>query len=341
MPGRGAKTGNSLLDDLGTDGPVTLENVMAVMMDERTKSEERHAEVIKRLDNKCKALEVKIKGLETVVDDKAQLIDKLTAENLSQADLIAAIDKRLSAMKNCFLHNFVELQRSRQRQRQWGLRVSNVTAAALGVSKTSARAIYSALFVPAFEAAVAAGELASVPPFERLFDLSHILYTVKDTDRECWQFAFNSRWLLHLFLRMKKEILNTLNKTALRGVSYAEATRPEKLKLLRASLDMTPFNRRLIANLVTIPEVGMARVSGERVVVCYKEDMLPGVKLQWHPILNPLADNLPGMLEALSTLEECSADLLGGNPIALMMPVNNTSEETEDRPPQPKRKAKK
>jgi hypothetical protein len=341
MPGRGNKTGNSLLDELGTDGPVTLENVMAVMMDERTKSEERHAEVIKRLDNKCKALEVKIKGLETVVDDKAKLIDKLTAENLSQADLIDAIDKRLSAMKNCFLHNFVELQRSRQRQRQWGLRVSNVTAAALGVVKISARAIYSALFVPAFEAAVVAGELSSVPSFDRLFDLSHVLYTVKDSDRECWQFAFSSRWLLHLFLRMKKDVLNSLNKTALKGVSYAEATRPEKLKLLRASLDMTPFNRRLIANLVIIPEVGMARVSGERVVICYKEDMKPGAKLQWHPVLNPLADNLPGMLEALSPLEECSADLLGREPIALKMPDTNTIEEPEDRATQFKRKAKK
>ena len=202
-----------------------------------------------------------------------------------------------------------------------------MTAAALGVEKITAHAIYKALFVPVYEAAVAAGEIAKVPTFAKLFDLCHILYTVKDTDREVWQFCFSSRWILHLFVRTKKETLNKLNRAALKGGSYAEATRPAKLALLRASLDMTPYNRKMIANLITIPEVGMARISGDRVVICYKDEMKPGVKLNWLPIKNPLAPTLAGMLEALPPLETSAAEMYGAVPIALRRFIINNEEE--------------
>jgi polyhydroxyalkanoate synthesis regulator phasin len=313
---------NSLLEEISVDGTISLENVMTVIQDLAKRSEERHLEVTKLLDKKCKALELKIKGLETTADEKSQLIDKLTAENLSQAELIQLIDKRLSAIQNSYLHSFVEIQAGRQRQRSWSLRVSNVTAAALGVAKITAHAIYNALFVPVYEAAVAAGDIAKVPSFAKLFDLCHILYTVQGTDREVWQFCFASRWMLHLFVRTKKETLNKLNKDALKGVSYAEATRPAKLALIRATLDMTPYNRRMITNLLTIPEVGMARISGDKVVVCYKDEMKPGAKLNWLPIKNPLAPTLAGMLEALPPLETSATVMYGEVPIALRKLIN-------------------
>ena len=323
-----AENVNSLLEDMSQDGTISLENVMSVIQDLAKKSEERHTEVTKLLDKKCKALELKIKGLETTADERSKLIDKLTAENLSQADFIHSIDKRLSALQNSFVHNFVETQAGRQRQRSWSLRVTNVTAAALGVAKITAHAIYKALFVPVYEAAVAAGEIAKVPSFAKLFDLCHILYTIQGTDKEVWQFCFASRWVLHLFIRLKKETLNKLNSAALQGASYAEATRPAKLALLRASLDMTPFNRKLCANLISIPEVGMARISGDKVVICYKSEMKPGVKLSWLPIKNPLAPTLAGMLEALPPLETSAAELFGAVPIALRKFSINTLEET-------------
>jgi polyhydroxyalkanoate synthesis regulator phasin len=327
-----AENVNSLLDDLSQDGTISLENVMHVIQDLARKSEERHGEVTKLLDKKCKALESKIKVLESDADDRSRLIDRLTAENLSQADLIKSIDSRLEHLKNCYVHNFVTTQAGRQRQRSWSLRVTNVSAAILGVEKVTALAIYQALFVPVYEQAVADGELTKVPSFAKLFDLCHILFTVQGTKKEVWQFCFSSRWLLHLFIRRKKETLNKLNSAELQGVTYAAATRTAKLALLRASLDMTPYNRRLIANLIDIPEVGMARVSGDHVVVCYKKEMRPGVKLSWHTIKNPLASTLAGMLEALPPLEASAAELFGDIPIALKKITININDEPEVEP---------
>ena len=61
----------------------------------------------------------------------------------------------------------------------------------------------------------------------------------------------------------------------------------------------------------------MARISGDKVVICYKSEMKPGVKLSWLPIKNPLAPTLAGMLEALPPLETSAAELFGAVPIAL------------------------
>ena len=90
-----AENVNSLLEDLSQDGTISLENVMHVIQELARKSEERHGEVTKLLDKKCKALESKIKGLESAADDRSRLIDRLTAENLSQTDLIKSIDSQI------------------------------------------------------------------------------------------------------------------------------------------------------------------------------------------------------------------------------------------------------
>ena len=55
-----AENVNSLLEDLSQDGTISLENVMHVIQELARKSEERHGEVTKLLDKKCKALESKI-----------------------------------------------------------------------------------------------------------------------------------------------------------------------------------------------------------------------------------------------------------------------------------------
>ena len=179
----------------------------------------------------------------------------------------------------------------------------------LGTDKVTARAIYLRIFVPAYEAAVREGELDEVPSFRALFDHQHRLYTLKGSDKEVWIFRLQSRFLLHLYLRYKKDVLTEINAGALSGMTYADATRKQRLALVRSSADMTPYYRKLITNLIGLEGVGLARVSGTHVVVAYTEDVKPGATLTWHCVCNPFGHTLKAMMTPLPPYHELLADL--------------------------------
>ena len=276
----------------------------------------RHDQVMIKLDNKCSALEKRIVNLETTNASKDESIAALTAENKRQAALIAAIDQRLYSLQNIANYNILQLNDRHQRDRGWTCRFSNVL---FGKQKVTAELIYINIVVPALQLAVAAGELQEVPSFNTLFDHGHLLYKRRGSIGECWLFRFSSRFYLYKFLAFKKKPLDKVNRDNGSSLSYADATRSQRLALTRAGADMTPFNRALISTLINMPDCGMARISGTGVVVALKADMVPeasrvqGTKLPWHKVLNPFAPDLPSMLLPAPTLASLMSDLCGAD----------------------------
>jgi hypothetical protein len=271
-------------------------------------SKERHEQVLSKLDSKCKALEVKIKALEADSKDKDVRITALTDENKLQADLLVSIEKRLTYLQNISNYTILQTNIRGQRDRSWGCRFTNVL---FGKSKITAELIYLNIVVPAFQCAIDAGEMTEIPSFRQLFDHQHILYRNKTSGAECWIFRFTTRFLLYKFLQHKKTPLNNVNKDNGFNLSYADATRSQKLALVRASQDCTPFNRQLISTCIRMPDCGMARISGTGVVVAMKSDMVPGAKLTWHKVLDPFGKDLKQMLSTPPTLAELMGGLYG------------------------------
>ena len=292
-------------------------------------SKSRHDQVMIKLDNKCKDLEKRIITLEVANVSKDKSIAALSAENQRQAALIAAIDQRLNSLQNISNYSILQLNERHQRDRGWSCRFSNVL---FGKQKVTAELIYINIVVPAMQLAVAAGELTEVPSFRTLFDHQHFLYKRKGSNSECWIFRFTSRFYLYKFLAFKKEPLDKVNRDNGSSLSYAEATRSQRLAQTRAGADMTPFNRALISTLIGMPDCGMARISGTGVVVALKADMVPaasrvqGAKLSWHKVLNPFAPDLPTMLLPPPTLASLMSDMCGADNLpACLKPAPVTS----------------
>lgn len=331
---RKEETEAALLLANSTPAQITLEQINAVINTAIEKLErasiERHDQVISKLDTKCKALEVKIKHLESDSKAKDLKINNLTAANARQTELIAEIDKRLASLHDIVQYNILQTNDRHQRDRAWGCRFTNVK---FGTLKITAELIYNRIVVPAYQLAVDAGELSEIPTFRQIFDHQHILYRNKTSGAECWLFKFTTRFYLYKFLQHKKLPLNKVNADNGSTLSYAQATRSQRLALTRASQDCTPFNRALISTCIGMEGCGMARISGQGVVVAMKADMVPDAKLTWHKVCDPFGKTIAEMLKPRPTLADLMSNLYGVDnipPCLKPSPILSTTDETAD-----------
>jgi hypothetical protein len=335
MPSTRSETGDT------EPSPITLAQIneavakaIAKAIKELDKTnKDRHTEVMDSLNSKCQALETRVDALAADVSNKDEIIKSLTADNARQAALIAAIDKRLAHLKDITYYNILQTNERHQRQRNWGCRFTNVY---FGGQKITAMLIYSKLVAPALQLAVDAGELDSVPSFRQCFDHEHFLFKPRDSRAETWLFRFTTRFLLYKFLKFKKIPLNQVNEDN-GAKSYADATRRQRLSLTRCGQDMTPFNRALISTLISMKEVGLARISGTGVVVAKKADMSPeprssDTKLKWFPVVNPFGRDLTEMLTVQPTLASLMTKMYDEDslPPYLIKPAASIIDSDED-----------
>ena len=143
---------------------------------------------------------------------------------------------------------------------------------------SSMRDTYSFLIKPAFERAVACGEIEAVPSLQLCGEYGHPLRTKKEGDVPTVLFKFSSRYLFSIFLRHGRLVIDDMNKT--RGVQ-------ERLRLGR---DLTFLNRKAMSFICQHNMTGKVRLSGT--VVQYTLLSAPDT---WISVHNPSGDCLATM----------------------------------------------
>ena len=221
-----------------------------------------------------------------------------------------AINRRIDLLQQIQLHNFLQIQERIQRSRAWTIRVHNYHCKEDNGRPTS-QSIWNRVFRPAFVAAVSDKKLDFVPELENAIENSHHLYTNKDKS-ETWLFRFHSRILMYKYIEYRAEPLKQLNILNMGESSYSDVVKNNKKDLVRTGQDLSSFNRTLMSTLISFKaDVGLCRLSGTKVMVALRKDMIPGNKLKWWTVLNPLGDSLDAMLKPPGDINAVISELMG------------------------------
>ncbi len=177
--------------------------------------------------------------------------------------------------------------------------------------RPTSQSIWNRVFRPAFSAAVSDNKLDFVPELENAIENSHHLYTNKDKS-ETWLFRFHSRSLMYKYIEYRAEPLKQLNILNMGESSYSDVVKNNKKDLVRTGQDLSSFNRTLMSTLISFKaDVGICRLSGTKVMVALRKDMIPGNKLKWWAVQNPLGDSLDAMLKPPPDINADIAELMG------------------------------
>lgn len=287
----------------------SIENLATIMRGEMANTQKANLAIINDLRSKFEGLEKSVKIVQDQIAEKDKEIEDLRSDSvLPHMD---AINRRIELLQQLELHNFLQIQERIQRSRCWTIRVSNYRCKNEN-SKPTSQSIWDRLFKPALETAVKENNLKFVPDMDSAIENSHILFTNKDNS-ETWLFRFQSRKIMFKYIEYRTGPLKNLNIQNMGENSYSDVVKNgNKKDLVRTGQDLSSFNRTLMSTLISYKaDVGLCRLAGTRVMVALKRDMIPGAKLKWWPVQNPLGDSLEAMLKPPVDIFTIVSDLMG------------------------------
>ncbi len=302
-------THHETLDQVVNSLNKSIENLATMMRGEMANTQKANLAIINDLKSKFVDLEKSVKFVQDQMAEKEKQIEDLKSESISPH--LDAINRRLELLKQLELHNFLQIQERIQRSRCWTVRVSNYRCKEDNFKPTS-QSIWNRLFKPAFEAAVQDKALKFVPELESAIETCHPLFTNKD-NHETWLFRFHSRVIMHKYIEFRAGPLKKLNILNIGEDSFSDVVKNgNKKDLVRTGQDLSSFNRTLMSTLISFKsDVGLCRLAGTRVMVALRRDMIPGAKLKWWPVLNPLGDSLDAMLKPPADIFSVVSELMG------------------------------
>ena len=180
---------------------------------------------------------------------------------------ILALKKRIFELENFTKAQVIYNNTKEQRGRNRTFRLHGRKTAKFN-SRQSMKDTYDLVILPAFEKAVIAGDLESVPTLRECGEYGHPLKARDDGSVPSIIFKFISRHLFNIFLHHSRDVTDELNKSL-----------PDSNKL-RVGRDLSYLNRKTMSTLFRHNMVKNCRLSGTVVQYCLKSD-----EQVWIPVL--------------------------------------------------------
>ena len=245
-----------------------------------------HAQLTTRLNKFSSDLTAKLNAAvaEAVESSIQDLKDSLIAikeefdnfVSFSQ-DTIKALNDRIYVLERHAKHQVIWNNTREQRNRSKTFRLHNFRSdetTATGTMKET----YNFIVKPAFEAALAAGDLEKVPLLAECGEYGHKLKPRKNNSVPAIVFKFTSRFFFTVFLKHSRVIIEEMNGTR---------SAPERLRVGR---DLTMLNRKVMTYIFNHNMTDKVRLSGTNVQYTLKSD--PDA---WKTIQDPTSECLADM----------------------------------------------